>query len=474
MGQKVTTQPPDNIVNFGLEFQQQLLAEVVTDKVFGMKIIEILQAEYFNNKYLNFIVKLLKEYHAKHDCIPTYKGLYIQIDNDYASHVALHKSLTDTLSRVEKCEFNNKNVQEISLNFCKFRSVSGAINGIKKKLDSGHYEEYDEIEESIKKAVTFNENDDGVDIHVGIESALRDDYRDPIPIGIGDLDIITNGGLGRGELAVIIAPLGVGKTTILSLIGSNAYLNGKNVLHIFFEDRMDEVKRKYLCHWSGVELSELTKNRDKVLLADKKVREAHPDNKLILEKLRADNITTTKLRRIIKREINKLDGKLDMIILDYADCLDGEQGKNAEEWSGEGKTMRQLEVMTEDFDVAFWTAVQGGRRSTTAAVVEVDMIGGNIKKAQVAHLIISIAKTLSQRDQKVATIAVLKSRFGGDGAIYENCPFDNGKMHVNTTVKQNFNAFKTAGTQRDITRIHDVVATLREENKQKQNNTSIN
>jgi len=466
MGQDVSTQPPDDIANFGLDFQQQLLAEVITDKGFGLQIIEILRAEFFNNTYLSFIVKILKEYYFKHDYVPSYKGLYIQIDHEYKSSGGpTYKAVRETLAQVEACEFSNDNVQEIALNFCKFRSVSGAINGIKKKLDSGRYEEYDEIEESIKEAVTFTENDDGIDFFTDIESALDEDYRNPIATGIGDLDVITNGGLGNGELAVIIAPLGVGKTTILSLIGSNAYQAGKNVLHIFFEDKLDEVRRKYLCHWSGIKLSELTDNRDEVLRRVKKVRDAHPDNQIIFEKLRADNITTTKLRRIIKRESNKMKGKLDMIILDYADCLDGEQGKNAEEWSSEGKTMRQLEVITEDFDVAFWTAVQGGRRSTTAAVVEVDMIGGNIKKAQVAHLIISIAKTLAQRDQKVATIAVLKSRFGGDGAIYENCPFDNGKMYVDTSTKQDFEMFKEAATQRDTSRVTDIVANLRKESK---------
>jgi KaiC/GvpD/RAD55 family RecA-like ATPase len=53
-----------------------------------------------------------------------------------------------------------------------------------------------------------------IDIFSNLDTVLDDDYRHPIPIGIPGIDRpYLKGGLAKGELGVILAPTGVGKTT---------------------------------------------------------------------------------------------------------------------------------------------------------------------------------------------------------------------------------------------------------------------
>jgi hypothetical protein len=59
-------------------------------------------------------------------------------------------------------------------------------------------------------------------------------------------------------------------------------------------------------------------------------------------------------------------------------------------------------------------------------------MGGSIKKAQVGHVIITVAKSLQQKEMNLATIAITKSRIGKDGVIFENCKFDNGMLEIDT------------------------------------------
>jgi hypothetical protein len=92
--------------------------------------------------------------------------------------------------------------------------------------------------------------------------------------------------------------------------------------------------------------------------------------------------------------------------------------------------MRQFEAMLAELDIAGWTAVQGNRSSIKADVVEADQMGGAIKKAQIAHFIVSIAKTLDQKENNTATMAILKSRFGKSGVIFENILFDNARIQI--------------------------------------------
>ena len=469
---KLPSKPVD-LTNFGIPFHQQLIAELVTNARFGAEIIDIIEPEYLKNEYFKFIVKLIKEYYKKYDVIPNYVALQTEIDGYFSGSPEIKTQVVDTLNTIIACQFDSQTVTETALKFCKFQSVRNAVDGIKKKLDGGYYDDYDEIELSIRKSITFRESDDGINFFTGLDSALADDYRSPIPTGIVGIDEITNGGLGKGELAVIIAPLGVGKTTVLSYIGSNGYLDGNNVLHIFFEDKIDEVRRKYLTHWSGIPLGELNKNREVVLQKAEKVKTENSTGNLVLQKLNADSTTIAKRRRVIKREKSKLGGKLDLVIIDYADVIVGEQNKESEEWIGEGRTMRQLEMIADEFNVALWTAAQGGRKSTTAAVVEVDMIGGNIKKAQVAHFIMSIAKTLQQRDQKLATIAILKSRFGDDGKLFENCSFDNSRMIIDTTTLQSFDMFREEQNSKNALKVRAITMNLRAlNNSAEENNTN--
>ena len=94
--------------------------------------------------------------------------------------------------------------------------------------------------------------------------------------------------------------------------------------------------------------------------------------------------------------------------------------------------------MLSEFELFGWTAVQGNRSSISADVVTGDQMGGSIKKAQIGHFIMSIARTLPQKESGRATIAVLKSRFGRDGVVFEDCTFDNGKVFIDTETSQTF------------------------------------
>jgi len=137
----------------------------------------------------------------------------------------------------------------------------------------------------------------------------------------------------------------------------------------------------------------------------------------------------------IKNKIRKLTSegfKIDMLLIDYVDCLSPEKTNYNEEWKGEGSIMRQLESMCSEFDIAIWTATQGNRESISSEVVTADQMGGSIKKAQIGHVVLSVGKTMEQKEQKLATITLIKSRIGQDGVIMSNCVFDNEYLNIST------------------------------------------
>ena len=145
----------------------------------------------------------------------------------------------------------------------------------------------------------------------------------------------------------------------------------------------------------------------------------------------SDGTTIPKIKQYL-RKLASNGIKPDILFIDYMDCVvPTKQFKD--EWSGEGNVMRQFETMISELDIVGWTAIQGNRSSIQANVVQADMIGGSIKKGQIGHFILSVAKTLEQKEEGRATLAILKSRFGKDGIILEDILFDNGTLKIDTT-----------------------------------------
>jgi hypothetical protein len=93
-------------------------------------------------------------------------------------------------------------------------------------------------------------------------------------------------------------------------------------------------------------------------------------------------------------------------------------------------------------------------------------MGGSIKKAQVGHVIISVAKSLQQKEMKLATIAITKSRIGDDGVVFENCKFDNGMLEIDTESSVTFLGLEEQKEEQNRKRVLDLL----EKRKQRQQN----
>jgi len=202
---------------------------------------------------------------------------------------------------------------------------------------------------------------------------LAPDFRSPIPTGINGLDDYMDGGLSKGELAVILAPFGVGKTTLMTKIANNAKNVGKNVLQIFFEDNPKVIQRKHLTCWMSGKytLNQLSDNFDEIV-AEAKIRQEQP-GEIRLKKFPSDGTTIPMIKQYVKKLIST-GFRPDMIILDYIDVVQPSKSF-ADEWSGEGNVMRQFETLLSEIDIAGWTAVQGNRCVSLDTKVEIKRLG---------------------------------------------------------------------------------------------------
>ena len=110
-------------------------------------------------------------------------------------------------------------------------------------------------------------NTTGHDFFEDIEARFVKSNRAVCPTGMPRLDAhdILRGGLGKGEIGVITANTGVGKSHWLVAMGANAMKAGKNVVHYTFELSEEAVGIRYdsnLCH---IPSNEVIENKEKII-----------------------------------------------------------------------------------------------------------------------------------------------------------------------------------------------------------------
>ena len=444
-----------NFDYLGETFQLQLINQLVEDKNFASSIMDVLETSYFDNKYFKIIIQMVKEYHKKYETTPSFDTLD-QIVKSEISQELVSKIITDTIKNIKNAPFEGSIfVQEKALKFCKQQELQRVMEKAQKIINEGDFESYDKVEGLVRDALQVGQNNNNnIDIFSGLDNVLDEDFRSPIPIGIPGIDNLLKGGLAKGEIGVILAPTGVGKTTILTKISNTAFSLGFNVLQVFFEDNPKIIQRKHFTIWTGIEPDKLAENKEDVIGKVNEIQNTMK-NKLILKKLPSDSLTMLQ----IKNQVRKLiaDGiKIDVNLLDYIDCVLPEN-PNKDEWKSEGSVMRQFEAMCHELNLVGWTATQGNRASISSEVVTTDQMGGSIKKAQVGHVIISVAKTLQQKEMNLATIAITKSRVGKDGVIFENCKFNNELLEIDTESSVTFLGFEDQKEEKNRNRVRDLL-----------------
>jgi replicative DNA helicase len=444
----------ENFGYLGYNFQLKLINLIITDKSFAQSIVDVILSKYFDNQYFKLIMQMIKEYYEKYQTVPSFDTLEQITHLEVTSEMA-KKYVMDMLKEIKEVSFEDHLfIKEKSIKFCKQQELKKAIRKVEKIMENGDFESYDKCEEYIREAISIGEGDNGsLDVFHNLDEVLKDDFRDPIPTGITGLDNLLNGGLAKGEIGVILAPTGVGKTTVLTRFANTAFNMGYNVLQIFFEDNPKVIQRKHFTCWTGIASDKLSDNKKVVLAKADEMKKI--GGELILKKLSSDEFTITQIKNQIRKIISE-GIKIDIVLLDYIDCVVPERSFD-DEWKGEGSVMRKFEAMCHELDLVGWTATQGNRSSISSEVVTTDQMGGSIKKAQVGHVIISVAKTLQQKEMGLATIAITKSRVGKDGIIFENCTFNNATLEIDTQSSQTFLGFEEEKTSRNQKRVLDAL-----------------
>ena len=250
---------------FGIRFQENLAKLITLDRAFADQIGEVLDTNFFEVKYLQVFTKMIYDYKEKYKVHPSLTTLATLVRSTEGENEVVEKQVRDFLIRihstrdVEGKEF----IKDTALDFCRKQKLKEAII---KSADLLNKSSFDEISTIINKALLLGEsNNFGYDYVKDFEKRFEIKIRDQVPTNWKEFDDIMKGGLGKGELGVVISPTGTGKSHVLVHLGAQAIKEGKTVIHYTFELGDTMIARRYDSCLTGAPLSDLNSFKEQIL-----------------------------------------------------------------------------------------------------------------------------------------------------------------------------------------------------------------
>ena len=399
----------ETLTQFGTSFQSKIVASLMSDIKFIQTISDILEPDMFDSDSNKWLVKAIRDYFYEYKKQPTLEVVKYkidEIDNDVLKSGVVDK-LRDVWKNIEATDLEF--VQSETLDFCKNQTLKTAIL---ESVDMLENKNYDGIKSLIDNAMKAgSERDLGHDYIPSLEMRLEESARITVKTPWDVINDITDGGLGAGELGVVVAPAGIGKSWTLQALGSEVVRQGKTVVHYTLELNENYVGLRYDSIFSGVTTGNIKYHKEDV---EKKLQSL--PGKLLIKyfptKAASVNTIGSHLKQI---ELSGVD--IDMVIVDYADIL-MPTGNFKEKRHAIGTIYEDLRGLAGELEIPIWTASQANRSALEEDVIGADKVSEDYSKVMTADFVISMSRKVEDKIANTGRFHVIKNRFGIDGVTY--------------------------------------------------------
>ena len=411
-------QKVDTLSKYGQSFQSKVVSALLTDTKFLDTIGEITTPKFFENDANKWIISEILDYHNEYKKAPTLDVFKVQlskVDNDI-----LKKTVIDQLKHVHT-QIGNVDLDYIKnefKDFCINQNLKGVILRSVDLLQAGSYDRIKDLVDAAMKV--GNETDLGLDYKNDFDERMEDLNRSTVATNWKPINDLMDGGLGPGELGVIVAPSGVGKTWILTALGADAVRNGLSVVHYSMELSEHYVGARYDTVFTQIPSTDLKDKKEEV-----KSKIQSLQGKLLIKYFPPKGVSVKKLNQHIEKMIAS-GNKPDLIIVDYADLLLSDSNKTDSTYAEQGGVYIDLRGMGGHLEIPIWTASQTNRSAIDSEVIEADKIADSYAKVMNADFIMSWSRKSKDKLNDTARAHIMKNRFGPDGITFP-C-----KMNTNT------------------------------------------
>lgn len=402
----------DTLQYYGNAFQQKVVAALMTDRNFLQQVHDLIDPKYFGTDATQWIVKETLHYFKEYKAAPTLEVLKVELDKVDVDilKTTIVETLKDCLKHHESTDLDF--VKDKAIDFCKNQKLKNAILGSVDLLKNGQYDQIKHLIDSAMKAGT--DKNVGHDYIEHISDRFQENLRSTIPTPWDVINDVMDGGLGKGELGVFVAPAGIGKSMALVNIAADALKKGLNVVYYSCELSETYVGARFDSYFTGIPSQDLKFHEDEVRDKLKDIK-----GKLIVKYFPTKTATVSMLNAHLEKCI--MQGmKPDIVIIDYADLLRdvGTRGNNVRHDIMLGNIYEDIRGLAGVYQIPIYTASQANRSALEEDVIEADKIADSYAKVMVADFVVSLSRKITDKISGTGRWHIIKNRFGPDGITF--------------------------------------------------------
>jgi replicative DNA helicase len=409
----------------GTNFQAKVLQALLTDRSWSAQFIEVFNVdECLEPVYLKLIASKFINYYHSYKEFPTLDLLSTIIKDDLSNNqdLVIREQCHAFLLKVIRNEDGNDLpwVKEKAFTFCRQQLLKKALS---QSVDIILTDKYETVVDIMKNAIAAGvASTVGHDYNNDIEARYSVTFRHAVKTGIPELDEkkIMGGGLGAGEIGIVCAPSGVGKSHLLTHFGAQALLAGKNVYHYTMELNERYVGIRYDSHLTGINSSDCSDAKESI----KEYFETNKENlgRLIIKEYPARSITCNTIKAHIEKMSYK-GIKPDLILIDYAGIIRSTERYDLPRLEMQ-YVIQEIRKMAKELDVPVWTALQSNKEGAKSDIVDLTNLAESYGQAAEADFVLGLQRMSTQKATGLGTLFIAKNRFGIDGLQF--------KVHVDT------------------------------------------
>ena len=420
------------------KIETTILSNLIHNQDFSQKALPFIKKEYFGEKTEAIIAETILTFVNDFGKQPTKEILSIQVSNRQDVSDQTLNELVQLIDSLEKKEINQDWLLNETEKFCKHRAVINAILSSMQIIDGKDKKFTPEAIPTLLSdalSICFDTNV-GHDFFEDSESRF-DYYRrveEKIPFDIDILNKITNNGLAKKSLTVLLAGTGIGKSLVMCHFASAALMQARNVLYITLEMSEERIAERIDANLLNLGMHELKTVEKDIFTSRVSKLKKKSQGRLIVKEYPTSTGHSGHFRALIEELKSKKNFVPDIIFVDYLNICASQRmkfGGGVNSYTYVKAIAEELRGLAVEYNVPLVSATQANREGINSSDLDLTNTSESIGLPQTCDLMLALISTEELEELGQIMVKQLKNRYN-DPSYYKKfmVGIDRNKMRI--------------------------------------------
>jgi len=403
-----------------MKIENIIFSNLLYKEDYARKVIPFLKSDYFYDRIDKTLFELITNYCDTYNKFPTKEILLIELSSKNGlsqDEYDLVKNNIDELRESEKSEVDW--LVDKTEEFCKDKALYNAIMQSIQLVDK---KEHNISVGSIPKilsdalSVSFDTNI-GHDFVVDSDNRFDNYHKKEIkiPFDLEYLNKITDGGLSKKTLNIVLAGTGVGKSLFMCHCAAYNLISGYNVLYITMEMSEEKIAERIDANLMNTPIKELKElSKDSYQKKMEKIKNV-AKGKLIVKEYPTACAGSANFRHLVSELKIKKNFIPDIIYIDYLNICTSSRikvGSNINSYTYIKAIAEELRGLAVEFDLPIISATQTTRGGYSNSDVELTDTSESFGLPATADFMFAIINAEGLEELNQLMVKQLKNRYG--------------------------------------------------------------